>query len=65
MRTMIAPTESAQSPRNGTNGPVNTWLLRGRVVPVVDLSVKLGLPELEYNQRPCIIVAKIETRLEN
>jgi purine-binding chemotaxis protein CheW len=35
--------------------------LRGRVVPMVDLRLKLGLPELEYNQRTCIIVAKIES----
>jgi purine-binding chemotaxis protein CheW len=30
--------------------------LRGKVIPVVDLRLKFGLPELEYGQRTCIIV---------
>ena len=34
--------------------------LRGRVIPVVDLRLKFGLPEVEYTQRTCIIVAQIE-----
>lgn len=34
--------------------------LRGKVIPVVDLRLKFGLPELEYTQRTCIIVAQIE-----
>jgi purine-binding chemotaxis protein CheW len=34
--------------------------LRGKVIPVVDLRLKFGLPELEYTQRTCIIVARIE-----
>jgi purine-binding chemotaxis protein CheW len=34
--------------------------LGGRVVPVVDLRLKFGLPELEYTPRTCIIVAQIE-----
>lgn len=36
--------------------------LRGRVVPVVDLRLKFDLPEIEYTQRTCIIVAQIENR---
>ena len=32
--------------------------LRGKVIPVVDLRLKFGLPELEYNQRTCIIVVQ-------
>ncbi len=35
--------------------------LRGKVIPVVDLRLKFGLPELEYTQRTCIIVAQIES----
>ncbi len=34
--------------------------LRGRIVPVVDLRLKFGLPEREYNSRTCIIVVQIE-----
>ncbi|MGA8579403.1 MAG: chemotaxis protein CheW, partial [Bryobacteraceae bacterium] len=28
--------------------------LRGKVIPVVDLRLKFGLPEQEYTQRTCI-----------
>lgn len=34
--------------------------LRGKVIPVVDLRVKFGLPETEYTQRTCIIVVQAE-----
>jgi purine-binding chemotaxis protein CheW len=34
--------------------------LRGKVVPVVDLRLKFGLPELEHTERTCIIVVQIE-----
>jgi len=34
--------------------------LRGKVIPVVDLRLKFGLPEIEYNQRTCIIVTQIQ-----
>jgi purine-binding chemotaxis protein CheW len=33
--------------------------LRGKVIPVVDLRLKFGLPEVEYTQRTSIIVAQI------
>jgi purine-binding chemotaxis protein CheW len=33
--------------------------LRGKVIPVVDLRLKFGLPELEYSQRTCIIVVQV------
>ncbi|MGH9722294.1 MAG: chemotaxis protein CheW [Bryobacteraceae bacterium] len=33
--------------------------LRGKVVPIVDLRLKFGLPAIEYNQRTCIIVVQI------
>jgi purine-binding chemotaxis protein CheW len=36
--------------------------LRGKVIPVVDLRLKFGLPEIAYTQRTCIIVAQIENR---
>jgi purine-binding chemotaxis protein CheW len=34
--------------------------LRGKVIPVVDLRLKFELPEMEYSQRTCIIVAQID-----
>jgi purine-binding chemotaxis protein CheW len=34
--------------------------LRGKVIPVVDLRLKFGLPEKEFTQRTCIIVAQVE-----
>lgn len=33
--------------------------LRGKVIPVVDLRLKFGLPAVEYTQRTCIIVVQI------
>src|SRR6266436_173790 len=33
--------------------------LRGRVVPVVDLAVKLGLPESQVTKRTCIVVVEV------
>ncbi|HYO80151.1 MAG TPA: chemotaxis protein CheW [Bryobacteraceae bacterium] len=32
--------------------------LRGKVIPVVDLRLKFGMPELGYGQRTCIIVVE-------
>jgi purine-binding chemotaxis protein CheW len=34
--------------------------LRGKVIPVIDLRLKFGLPEIEYTQRTCIIVVQVE-----
>lgn len=34
--------------------------LRGKVIPVVDLRLKFGLPEADYTQRTCIIVVQIQ-----
>jgi|SRR5579884_480520 len=33
--------------------------LRGKVIPVVDLRLKFGLPETEYTQRTCIVVVQV------
>jgi purine-binding chemotaxis protein CheW len=35
--------------------------LRGKVIPVVDLRLKFGLPEKEYTQRTCIIVVQVHS----
>lgn len=42
---------------NYVRGVIN---LRGKVIPVVDLRLKFGLPEVEYTQRTCIIVVQVE-----
>lgn len=34
--------------------------LRGKVIPVIDLRLKFGLPAVEYNQRTCIIVVQVD-----
>ena len=36
--------------------------LRGRVIPIVDLRAKCGLPQIEYGPQACIIVVRIETK---
>lgn len=33
--------------------------LRGKIIPVVDLRAKFGLPETEYNEKTCIIVVNV------
>lgn len=37
--------------------------LRGKVVPVIDLRLRLGMPQIEYNDRTCIVI--LEIPLEN
>ncbi len=37
--------------------------LRGRVIPVVDLRLKFGLPTMEYGERTCIIVVEMKTEM--
>jgi purine-binding chemotaxis protein CheW len=34
--------------------------LRGKVIPVIDMRVKLGLERRDYDQRTCIIVASVQ-----
>lgn len=35
--------------------------LRGKVIPVIDLRIKFGLPEVEYTPRTCIIVVQMQS----
>jgi len=37
--------------------------LRGRVIPVIDLRLKFGLPPMEYGERTCIIVVEVHSDL--
>ena len=38
--------------------------LRGKVIPVVDLRLRFGMPEIEYTERTCIIVLEIALEFE-
>lgn len=39
--------------------------LRGKVIPVIDLRLRFGLPEKEYDLRTCIIVLDVKTEAGN
>jgi purine-binding chemotaxis protein CheW len=36
--------------------------LRGKIIPVVDLRLKFGFPEREYDERTCIIVVELASQ---
>lgn len=52
---MMPITSVPQTPQF-VKGVIN---LRGKVIPVVDLRLKFGIPEIEYTERTCIIVVEI------
>lgn len=52
---MITVTAVPQTPPH-VKGVIN---LRGKVIPVIDLRLKFGLPAMEYTERTCIIVIEI------
>lgn len=60
VKEIIAMLEITEVPRTPEyiKGVVN---LRGKIIPILDLRLKLGLEELEYNERTCIIVVDINT----
>jgi purine-binding chemotaxis protein CheW len=35
--------------------------LRGKVIPVVDLRLRFGMPEIDYTERTCIIVVEMKS----
>lgn len=35
--------------------------LRGKVIPVIDLRLKFGLPGVDYTQRTCVIVVQVSS----
>ena len=37
--------------------------LRGKVIPVIDLRLRFGMPEDEYTERTCIIVVEVEGQI--
>ncbi len=52
---MMPITSVPQTP-SFVKGVVN---LRGKVIPVVDLRLKFGMPAIDYTERTCIIVVEI------
>ena len=52
---MITITSVPQTPPH-VKGVIN---LRGKVIPVIDLRLKFGMPNMEYTERTCIIVIEI------
>jgi purine-binding chemotaxis protein CheW len=35
--------------------------LRGKVIPVIDLRMKFGIPAKDYDERTCIVVVEVDT----
>ncbi len=56
---MMEITSIPQTPEY-VKGVIN---LRGRVIPVIDLRLKFGLPPMEYGERTCIIVVEVTSDL--
>lgn len=52
---MITITAVPQTPSH-VKGVIN---LRGKVIPVIDLRLKFGMPTMDYTERTCIIVIEI------
>jgi purine-binding chemotaxis protein CheW len=56
---IITITPIPQTPPH-VKGVIN---LRGKVIPVIDLRLKFGMPPMEYTERTCIIVIEVSQRL--
>jgi len=54
---MINITEVPNSP-NFIKGVIN---LRGKIISIMDLRLRLGMVEMEYSERTCIIVVEVVT----
>ena len=53
---MMAITTVPRTPEY-VKGVIN---LRGKVIPVIDLRARFGMPTIDYNDRTCIIVVEVE-----
>jgi purine-binding chemotaxis protein CheW len=53
---MLPITSVPQTP-DFVKGVIN---LRGKVIPVMDLRLRFGMPSIEYSDRTCIIVVEID-----
>ncbi len=54
---MMAITSVPRTP-DFVKGVIN---LRGKVIPVIDLRLKFGMPSIDYTDRTCIIVVEIDS----
>lgn len=34
--------------------------LRGKIIPLIDVRLKFGKPEVEYNERTCVVVVEVD-----
>ena len=53
----LQPITSIPHQQNFVKGVIN---LRGKIIPVIDVRLRLGKPFKEYNDRTCIIVINID-----
>ncbi len=37
--------------------------LRGRIIPVMDMRLRFGMPEINYDEKTCIVVVNIDEKL--
>lgn len=58
VREIIGVMDITRLPRTPdfVKGVIN---LRGRVIPVIDLRLRFGMPEKEYDEKTCIIVLEV------
>jgi purine-binding chemotaxis protein CheW len=52
----MMPITSVPEAAHYVKGVVN---LRGKVIPVIDLRLRFGMPKIDYTERTCIIVVEI------
>ena len=55
----MMPITSVPGAPSFVKGVIN---LRGKVIPVIDLRVKFGMPSIDYSDRTCIIVVEIDSK---
>lgn len=62
VREIISVMEITEVPQvpDFIKGVIN---LRGKVIPVIDLRLKFGMPPIEYNRETCIIVVNVKDLL--
>ena len=53
----MMPIASVPQAPDFVKGVIN---LRGRVIPVIDLRLRFGMPAMDYTERTCIIVVQID-----
>lgn len=61
INAMMTITEVPNTP-NYIKGVIN---LRGKIISIMDLRLKLGMEELSYSERTCIIVVEVPTGEKN